>query len=86
MVIVLFSMSVNEIFGKSDPIFSICVFIFSPFQKGFSHGIQSRDQILQGLFCTGVLKVQLVNFLTQYYLRVGVCKFFQFSLLLLRLF
>jgi hypothetical protein len=59
MVIVLFSMSVNEILGKSDPIFSICVFIFSPFQKGFSHGIRSRDQILHGLFGGWVLKVQL---------------------------
>ena len=57
MVIVLFSISVNEIFGKSAPIFSLLVSIFSPFQKEFSHGIQSRDQILQGLFYTGVLKV-----------------------------
>jgi hypothetical protein len=55
----LFSISVNEIFGKSAPIFSLLVSIFSPFQKGFSHGIQSRDQILQGLFCGWVLKVQL---------------------------
>jgi hypothetical protein len=59
MVIVLFSMSVNVIFGKSAPIPSLWLSIFSPFQKGFSHGIQSRYQILQGLFCTGVLKVQL---------------------------
>jgi hypothetical protein len=57
MVIVLFSISVNEIFGKSAPIFSLLVSIFSPFQKEFSHGIRSRDQILQGLFYTGVLKV-----------------------------
>ncbi len=63
MVIVLFSISVNEIFGKSDPILSICVSMFSPFQKGFSDRIRSRDQILQGLFCTDVLKVQLVDFL-----------------------
>ena len=59
MVIVLFSISVNEIFGKSEPIFILLVSIFSPFEKGFSHGIQSRDQILQGLFCGWVLKVQL---------------------------
>ena len=85
MVIVLFSMSVNEIFGKSDPIFSICVFIFSPFQKGFSHGIRSRDQILQGLFCTGVLKVQLVYFLPQRNFGIGICIFLEFRLLLFRL-
>ena len=85
MVIVLFSMSVIEIFGKSDPIFSICVFIFSPFQKGFSHGIRSRDQILQGLFCTGVLKVQLVDFLPQRNFGIGICIFLEFSLLLFRL-
>ena len=85
MVIVLFSMSVNEIFGKSDPIFSICVFIFSPFQKGFSHGIRSRDQILQGLFCTGVLKVQLVDFLPKSNSGIGICIFLEFSLLLFRL-
>ena len=85
MVIVLFSMSVNEIFGKSDPIFSICVLIFSPFQKGFSHGIRSRDQILQGLFCTGVLKVQLVDFLPQRNFGIGICIFLEFSLLIFRL-
>ena len=84
-MIVLFSMSVNEIFGKSDPIFSICVFIFSPFQKGFSQGIRSRDQILQGLFCTGVLKVQLVGFLPQRNFGIGICIFLEFSLLLFRL-
>ena len=75
MVIVLFSISVNEIFGKSAPIFSLLVSIFSPFQKGFSHGIQSRDQILQGLFCTGVLKVQFVDFLFQHKVVVCICKF-----------
>ena len=85
MVIVLFSMSVNEIFGKSDPIFSLCVFIFSHFQKGFSYGIRSREQILQGLFCTGVLKVQLVYFLPQRNFGIGICIFLEFSLLLFRL-
>jgi len=76
MVIVLFSISVNEIFGKSAPIFSLLVSIFSPFQKGwFSHGIQSRDQILQGLFYTGVLKVQFVDFLFQHKVVVCICKF-----------
>ena len=85
IVIVLFSISVNEIFGKSDPIFSICVFIFSPFQKGFSHRIRSCDQILQGLFCTGVLKVQLVGFLPQRNFGIGICIFLEFSLLLFRL-
>ena len=85
MVIVLFSMSVSEILGKSDPIFSLRVFIFSPFQKGFSHGIRTRDQILQGLFCTGVLKVQLVDFLPQSNSGIGICIFLEFSLLLFRL-
>ena len=85
MVIVLFSMSVSEILGKSDPIFSLRVFIFSPFQKGFSHRIRSRDQILQGLFCTGVLKVQLVYFLPQRNFGIGICIFLEFSLLLFRL-
>ena len=85
MVIVLLSMSVNEILGKSDPIISLCVFIFSPFQKGFSHGIRSRDQILQGLFCTGVLKVQLVDFLPQRNFGIGICIFLEFSLFLFRL-
>jgi len=86
MVIVLFSMSVNVIFGKSDPIFSIWVFIFCPFQKVFSHGIRSRDQIIQGLFCTGVLKVQLLDFLPQRNLGIGFRIFLEFSLLLFRLF
>ncbi len=85
MVIVLFSMSVNEIFGKSDPIFSLSLFIFGPFQKGFSQGIRSHDQILQGLFCTGVLKVQLVDFLPQSNSGIGICIFLEFSLLLFRL-
>ena len=85
MVIVLFSMSVNEIFGKSAPILSICVSMFSPFQKGFSDGIRSRDQILQGLFCTDVLKVQLVDFLPQSNFGIGFCIFLEFSLLLFRL-
>ena len=85
MVIVLFSMSVNEILGKSDPIFSLCVFIFSPFQKGFSHGIRSRDQNYQGLFCTGVLKVQLVDFPPKHNFGIGICIFLEFSLLLFRL-
>ena len=84
-MIVLFSISVNEIFGKSDPIFSIWVFIFCPLQKGFSHGIRSRDQILQGLFCTDVLKVQLVDFLSQGNFGIGICLFLEFSLLLFRL-
>jgi len=84
IVIVLFSMSVNEIFGKSDPIFSFCLFIFSPFQKGFSHGIRSCDQILRGLFCTSVLKVQLVDLLPQRNFGIGICIFLEFSLLLFR--
>ena len=85
MVIVLFSISGNEIFGNSDPIFSICVFIFSPFQKGFSHGIRSQDQILQGLFCTGILKVQPVDFLPQRNFGIGIRIFLEFSLFLFRL-
>ena len=85
MVIVLFSISVNEIFGKFDPILSICVSMFSPFQKGFSDGIRSRDQILQGLFCTDVLKVQPVDFLPQGNFGIGICIFLEFSLLLFRL-
>ena len=85
MVIVLFLISVNEIFGNSDPIFSICVFIFIPFQKGFSHGIRSQDQILQGLFCTGILKVQLVDFFPQRNFGIGICIFLEFSLLIFRL-
>ena len=84
MVIVLFSISVNEIFGNSDPIFSICVFILIPFQKGFSHGIRPRDQILQGLFCTDVLKVQPVDFLPQGNFGTGICIFLEFSLLFFR--
>ena len=82
---VLFSMSVNEILGNSAPIFSLCVSIFSPFQKGFSHGIRSHDQILQVFFCTGILKVQLADFLPQSNFGIGICIFLEFSLLLFRL-